>query len=830
MRKRKKMLQGLAIALGCAMVFGLGGGYILPANSGQGVTVVAEAADTYRDGNGFTYWISGHTATITDYVNYDNSTVLDIPESIKIGENTYTVTRLRNWGGIKDSTIKEVKIPSTIEYINNVFFDGLTSVERYTVQEDNMTHESGNFEKYYDDDGVLCVKVYREKRRWNQDTRSYEWIPVLKKCKLIRYPAANSASSYTIPSDIRALARNSFKNATNLQNVSFEEGANFVSVPEEAFYGCSQLNSVQLPDKLKRISRYAFYGCSKLQSINFPGTLQKISRYAFSGCSSLQKVEFPDSLLTISNHAFENCSSLTFDKLPDSLTTLSSYAFSGCSSLKSVNIPTYIHEINKGTFAGTGLTELTIPDQVRVISTGAFEGCGNLKKVTLSPKVADIKTAAFRNCGSLEEINLPEGIKNIKPDVFKGCASLKNISIPDSVTHISSRAFEASGLESVDLNKVESIGPCAFELSPNLKEVKVGDSLTTIGKYAFYGCPSLKEIKLPAAVTTIKRHALGYQDYSNQVPGSVNMHKKDFNIIGVKGSAAETYALDNHTTFTDENGNVTKPTEKKTDQTGSQDNPGEKDNTSGQSGSDGKNTSGGQDSQGEKTNPGSQTSSGTDTKALEDQISKLNDQIEELKKTQNSGNTQDTAAGQRENAAQVQMLERQITILQGQITDQQALKNQITDLQKQLDSVKNSGGSAADTQNQDVNELKSEIAALREDLAGQQKKAAEENEKLSIRLVRQDRPENVTVSVKNKILTAKWSKSEANKLKGYRVYYSLKKNTGYQSLGTVRNTKIQVKVPVKKGRKVYIKVRGYKKIHKKTIWTRYSTPIRVTIR
>ena len=54
----------------------------------------------------------------------------------------------------------------------------------------------------------------------------------------------------------------------------------------------------------------AFYDCSNLQSVTIPNSVTSIGNYAFAYCYSLQSVTIPNSVTSIGNYAFRNCSSL----------------------------------------------------------------------------------------------------------------------------------------------------------------------------------------------------------------------------------------------------------------------------------------------------------------------------------------------------------------------------------------------------------------------------------------------------------------------------------------------------------------------------------------
>ena len=130
-----------------------------------------------------------------------------------------------------------------------------------------------------------------------------------------------------------------FYNNTTI--TSFNELQYFVRLSDltaYAFYGCSALESVTLPEGVVNISSYAFNGCTSLTSITLPEMLTQIWDHAFMGCTSLESITIPNAVTTIGDHAFYGCTGLTDITIGESVSFMDQYVFGACANLQSITV------------------------------------------------------------------------------------------------------------------------------------------------------------------------------------------------------------------------------------------------------------------------------------------------------------------------------------------------------------------------------------------------------------------------------------------------------------------------------------------------------------
>ncbi|MBE6318797.1 MAG: leucine-rich repeat domain-containing protein [Bacteroidales bacterium] len=303
-------------------------------------------------------------------------------------------------------------------------------------------------------------------------------------------------------------------------------------IDDMAFYYCTGLTGVNIPNSITTIGEGAFYYCTSFTSIAIPNSVTYIKNKAFfytkwynnqadgilylDNCCLGYKGTKPTGALTlkegtrfIGNSVFYNCDGLTEITIPNSVTSIGDYAFNGC----------------------TGLTKITIPNSVTSIGANAFINCTNLTEVNISDLSAWCKIEftdhlanplyyanhLHLNGSKIKDLVIPNDITQIKNYAFSNCTELTKVTIPNSTTSIGDYAFcNCAGLTEINIpNSVTSIGNEVFSFCINLTEVTIGYSVSKIGDYAFRNCSDLKSIVTlnPTPPTCSSRSS--FYDYSN---------------------------------------------------------------------------------------------------------------------------------------------------------------------------------------------------------------------------------------------------------------------------------------------------------------------------
>ena len=362
----------------------------------------------------------------------DNSKLNDIDLShvrsdLQFGEYVFRNCRM----------LESVEIPDNVGYIpfNSVFYN-CTKLKSFVVSPDNPNY-------YADEQGVLYNADVTEIAYYPEGLTGDYVIPnTIKSIGGGVFIGKTNIVKITIPASVVNIGNSAFENCANLAEVLFVEGGEeLLTIGDKAFYRCTALKSIKLPERTLSLGENCFDG-SGLSDIDFGG-VRTIAANAFGNTKSLSVLTIPASVTEIGKYAFRSSaiSEIKFapratgkEETPFEPLKLGESVFTYCASLKKATFPDGLTSIPDSTFYNcAALTYVYVPKTVangddvvagvsgfaRAIGPRAFYHCESLSEIEFGlGGTGDLSFAerAFWGCTSLKTLNLPNRLRGVQND------------------------------------------------------------------------------------------------------------------------------------------------------------------------------------------------------------------------------------------------------------------------------------------------------------------------------------------------------------------------------------------------------------------------------
>ncbi len=283
--------------------------------------------------------INGKTVNMIELDAFKDNTAL---ETVTLPS---TITHIEDWAFSGCTSLKSINLPNGLERIDYQAFYGCSSLEEITIPASTelidifvfegcssmqAIHVSDGNGSYIDQDGVLFDKAMST---------------------LIFYPPCKPDTAYDIPDGCTTIEDWAFVGSTALESIDL---TGVTSIGEDAFYYCTSLKSVAVPEGITELASTAFGSCYALEEVTLPSTLDVIGEFAFYNCLALKTVNIPGRVDTIKTCAFLNCPELKSLTIYDAVKTIGDYAFGFCidaDTQKYIRTPDFVLDTHNGTAA-----------------------------------------------------------------------------------------------------------------------------------------------------------------------------------------------------------------------------------------------------------------------------------------------------------------------------------------------------------------------------------------------------------------------------------------------------------------------------------------------
>ncbi len=390
------------------------------------------------------------------------------------------------------SGVQNILLPDTIKKIGANAFNGCIEIESIDIG------------KYVEDIAGSAFAGWNENQKIN-DYSGQIRANTLNNC--------NARIYATVKTETQTVS--GYTGMKNLYGITLND--NITAIEANAFSGCVNLEEFVLPSYVTMIGSLAFNDCTKIRSITLPKTLSSLADDAFTGWINEQSI-YDNSGKTLETK-FDNSSARIYVKIPRELnkqkvTEIPANAGAGRSDIYGLEIPDTVESIGDYAFEGTSIEKIVIPATVKSLGLEVFKGWNDSQNVEIIYGGYDASVSddglhtPFTGTDAIFKVSIPDDMSEIKSNAFNGMTSLVEISIPDSVKTIGLYSFKGTSLRDVSLgNGVTSIGCGSFMDCVNLKDIDLCSKLTSIGENSFENCTELSSLIIPRTVERIEASA-----------------------------------------------------------------------------------------------------------------------------------------------------------------------------------------------------------------------------------------------------------------------------------------------------------------------------------
>lgn len=210
-------------------------------------------------------------------------------------------------------------------------------------------------------------------------------------------------------------------------NISFSgHTSNPMYYSQTVYVADNEFTELVVPETRTGIGSYSFAGCKTLRNIVFNNT-ERIYKQAFYYCSALESIQIPETVTEIGEGAFKACGNSKSVRIPSSVTTISKEAFMSCSGDATIecNISNYT-SYSSSPYYMNKFSSIVIGDSATQIGDNSFQSSSSLETLHIGDSVTYVGTRAFYNSKNLHTVTIGKSVTLISGMAF-GNTAIKTV-------------------------------------------------------------------------------------------------------------------------------------------------------------------------------------------------------------------------------------------------------------------------------------------------------------------------------------------------------------------------------------------------------------------
>ena len=496
-----------------------------------------------------------------------------------------TITAIAESAFAGDERIKEVVIGSHVKMIGSGAFQGCSSLEKVVIEEG--VEELGSYAFYdcvslqeislpstidylgqYTFYGCTALETISLEPIHRIDDGAFWYCTALE--------------TVTFSADLEHIGAWAFARCNSLTETNLGDLRKLDAISDYAFMGCSMLRSIVIPEGVKTVGKLVFFDCTRLSSVDIADTVTMVDYAAFNftpwyqenkddylivGDGVLIKCTVHPNYLDISDkpikaiggtafwnaesegeaaeYGYKYASELETLVLPETVTVIGTSAFAGCYSLKNIVLPAGVTDIGDSAFNiysedsdanGEANIDFSQCKNLKSIGSYAFQGCSGIESMELPESVETVSAYAFSATGAYESFMEQASKAENEADRYfiTGDGILlaayvadgqTKITVPDGVKKIAGSVFSGWDIAYIptDLSSLSYSGRSKYNISYNVTELVLPDTLVEIGNSAFFRMLSVKSVALPDSLKVIDIDAFSFCTALSNISGGANV-------------------------------------------------------------------------------------------------------------------------------------------------------------------------------------------------------------------------------------------------------------------------------------------------------------------